>query len=241
MISILSEVVQMQASQSLKIFLLAGVKTFPTAFNALEDALVQYMYNKNITPDIECLFPYGDAERSLMRQLYEVRADLSRRAKLAGYGGRKVWDKINEHIQLPQLLLIGHSGGGVAAYQIAKKLFEDQINITTRVVQIGSPKTRIIPQLKQSVGYIHSVDAAGQMKDPVSKLGSWGGWNTLNDSFPIPIWDAHKFAPGYIEGVPTLGGHADYFRKGEQFRDELHVCNLDKTMTSVTGYLNEWL
>lgn len=231
----------MQASQSLKIFLLAGVKTSPSAFHALEHALVNNLQQKGITPDIELLFPYGDAERSLMRQLYEVRADLSRKAKLAGYGGRKVWERINSSCEVPKLLLIGHSGGGVAAYQIARKLHEDQLPIDSKVVQIGSPKTRIIPQLKERVGYIHSIDNDGKVKDPISRLGSWGGWSYITPEIPLPHWDSQKYAPGYIEGIRTLGGHADYFRQSEQFSDEHRACNLDKTMSSLNAYLKEWL
>lgn len=231
----------MQASQSLKIFLLAGVKTTPSAFHALEQALVHHLHQKGITPDIELLFPYGEAERSLMRQLYEVRADLSRRAKLAGYGGRKVWERISSYGTVPKLLFIGHSGGGVAAYQIARKLHEDQLPINAKVVQIGSPKTKIIPQLKERVGYIHSIDNNGKVKDPISRLGSWGGWSSFTPKRPLPHWDSQKYAPGFIEGIHTIGGHADYFRKSEQFSDEHRACNLDKTMTSLDAYLKEWL
>lgn len=231
----------MQASQSLKVFLLAGVKTRSSAFHALEQALLQNLQQQGITSDIELLFPYGDAERSLMRQLYEVRSDLSVRAKLAGYGGRKVWERISYHSELPKLLLVGHSGGGVAAYQIARKLYEDQLPINLKVVQIGSPKTRVISQLKSSVGYIHSIDEQGNSKDPVSRLGSWGGWSTHKITFPVPLWDSYKYAPGFIEGVQTIGGHADYFRQSEQFTDQQQSCNLDKTMTSISAYLKEWL
>lgn len=231
----------MQADQTLKIFLLAGVKTKPSAFYALEQALLHNLHQKGITSDIELLFPYGDAERSLMRQLYEVRADLSRHAKLAGYGGRSVWERISSHREVPKLLFIGHSGGGVAAYQIARKLHEDQLPINAKVVQIGSPKTRIIPQLKERVGYIHSINDKGKMKDPISRLGSWGGWSSFTAKTPLPYWNAQKYAPGFIEGIQTVGGHADYFRESEQYSDEHRTCNLDKTMTSLNAYLKEWL
>lgn len=241
LISVLSEVSHMQASQSLKIFLLAGVKTTPSAFYSLEEALKLFIKQKGITPDIELLFPYGEAERSLMRQLFEVRSDLSNRAKLAGFGGRKVWHRIDKHRAIPRLLLIGHSGGGVAAYQIARKLFEDSQPIETKVIQIGSPKTRIIPQLRNQVGYIHSIDDGGAMNDPITRLGTWGGWRSDLMPFPRPTWDSNKFAPGFVQGVKTIGGHADYFRVSDQFRDEMQLCNLEKTMTGVTSYLNEWL
>lgn len=136
----------MQASQSLKVFLLAGVKTSPSAFHTLQQRLQHKLQEKGITPDIEMLFPYGEMERNLLLQLMEVRADLSTYAYNAGIGGRKVWKRIEPYTDSRKLLLIGHSGGGVAAYQIARKIYEDRLPIETKVIQVGSPKTRIIPR-----------------------------------------------------------------------------------------------
>jgi len=231
----------MQASQSLKVFLLAGVKTSPSAFHTLQQRLQQKLHEKGITPDIEMLFPYGEMERNLLLQLIEVRADLSAYAYNAGIGGRKVWKRIEPHAQANKLLMIGHSGGGVAAYQIARKIYEDRLPINTKVIQIGSPKTRIIPQLKQNVSYIHSIDENGNFKDPVTKLGSWGGWTIRQELLPMPQWEPKKYAPGKILGVNTIGGHADYFRHTSSFTDELSSCNLDKTLERIDGCLNEWL
>ncbi|MCM3633796.1 MULTISPECIES: hypothetical protein [Paenibacillus] len=231
----------MQASQSLKVFLLAGVKTSPSAFHTLQQRLQHKLQEKGITPDIEMLFPYGEMERNLLLQLMEVRADLSTYAYNAGIGGRKVWKRIEPYTDSRKLLLIGHSGGGVAAYQIARKIYEDRLPIETKVIQVGSPKTRIIPPLKQNVSYIHSVDEDGKYKDPITKLGSWGGWTIRQDRLPMPQWDTKKYAPGMIVGVNTIGGHADYFRHTTPFTDELSSCNLDKTLQRIDGCLNDWL
>jgi len=232
----------MQASQSsLKVFLLAGVKTSPSAFHALQQRLQQKLQEKGVTPDIELLFPYGEMERNLLLQLMEVRADLSSYAYNAGIGGRKVWNRIEPHASVQKLLMIGHSGGGVAAYQIARKIYEEKLPIDIKVIQIGSPKTRIIPPLQEKVSYIHSIDENGKFKDPITKLGSWGGWTVRQDQLPIPQWDSKKYAPGRIIGVNTIGGHADYFRHTSPFTDELSTCNLDKTLLRIDGCLNEWL
>lgn len=231
----------MQASQSLKVFLLAGVKTSPSAFHALEQRLQQKLIEKGIAPDIEMLFPYGEMDRNLLLQLFEVRADLSHYTFDAGIGGRKVWNRIKDYYHEQKLLMIGHSGGGVAAYQIARKIYQDNYPINTKVIQIGSPKTRIIPQLRERVSYIHSIDEQGKTKDPITKLGSWGGWSVEYRGMPVPRWDARKYAPGRILGVNTLGGHADYFRHSTQFTDELSNCNLDKTLGRIDSCLNEWL
>lgn len=231
----------MRAGQSLKVFLLAGVKTSPSAFHALEQRLQHKFAEKGFESDIEILFPYGEMERNLLLQIAEVRADLSSYVFRGGIGGRKVWSKIKENESRPKLLMIGHSGGGVAAYQIARKLYEDKTPINTKVIQIGSPKTRIIPALKGKISYIHAIDEHGRWKDPITKLGSWGGWTLQQQHVPLPRWDARKYSPGRIMGVNTLGGHADYFRHSPQFTDELSYCNLDKTLGSIESCLNEWL
>lgn len=234
----------MQAGQSLKVFLLAGVKTSPSAFHTLEQRLQQKLGERGFKASIEMLFPYGQMERNLLLQVFEVRADLSFYAYRGGIGGRKVWSKIQDHEDEQKLLMIGHSGGGVAAYQIARKIYEDKFPLNTKVIQIGSPKTRIIPALKDKVGYIHSIDEQGNFKDPITKLGTWGGWSLQSmqrQRLPVPRWDTRKYAPGTILGVNTMGGHADYFRHSLQFTDELSHCNLDKTLSRIDSCLNEWL
>lgn len=231
----------MSGNTALKIFILAGVKTRSSAFHAFEERLYERLERKGLQAQIELLFPYGDADRALLRQLYEVRTDLSAALKNAGFSGRSVWEKIEPFVNDPKLLFIGHSGGGVAAYQLARKLMEENKVLDSKVIQIGSPRTRIQPELQQRVAYFHSIDGLGRYKDPITKLGSWGGWSRCSAKLPIVKWDSYKYAPGHIEGIDTIGGHADYFRHTPEFTDEQTRCNLDKTVNKIESWLLEWL
>lgn len=229
------------SSSSLHVYLLAGVKTTTCAFNACKEKLESQLRSEGVDPVIEVLFPYGDASRNVIRQVLEVRSDLSNRLKAGRVGGRKVWDQVKDSVkdENGRFLLIGHSGGGAAAYQAAKLLEENGLIRDFRVVQVGSPRTPIHPRLQDRVSYFHSVDSLGKQNDPITKIGTWGGWIRKGKS--VPRWNHYKYAPGYVEGIPTIGGHADYFRNSAPFVDTDSVCNLDKTMTRVGAWLKGWL
>src|SRR5690606_30285923 len=125
---------KMQAGQRIKVFLLAGIKTSPSAFHVLQQRLQQRIEDKGYTADIEMLFPYGEMERNVVLQVMEVRADLSRYVYRGGIGSRKVWNRVERHGKEQKLLLIGHSGGGVAAYQIARRLYKDKLPVDSKVI-----------------------------------------------------------------------------------------------------------
>ncbi|MCR2803468.1 lipase family protein [Paenibacillus soyae] len=224
---------------TLQVFLLAGVKTTTCSFNACKDRLEEQLRSEGIDPNIHVLFPYGDASRNLIKQVLEVKTDLSNRMRAGRIGGRQVWQQIKDTVKGERALLIGHSGGGAAAYQAAKMLAEAGIMNDFRVVQVGSPRTPIDPSMRERVSYFHSIDSWGKLNDPISRIGSWGGWIRTGRS--IPRWNRFKYAPGYVEGIPTLGGHAHYFRNTAPYIDTDSVCNLDKTIGRVREWLKGWL
>ncbi|RJE87643.1 hypothetical protein D3P07_15110 [Paenibacillus sp. 1011MAR3C5] len=226
-------------TSSLRVYLLAGVKTTPCSFNACQARLTEQLHSEGIEHSIQVLFPYGDASRSLMRQLLEVKTDLSNRMRAGRIGGKYVWQQIKDTVKGEKALFIGHSGGGAAAYQAARLLEEEGAVRDFRVVQVGSPRTPIHPELRDRVSYFHSIDSLGKLNDPISRIGSWGGWTRSGRT--MPTWNRLKYAPGYVEGIPTVGGHADYFRNTEPFMDTESVCNLDKTIGRVRAWLKEWL
>lgn len=222
----------------LNVYLLAGVKTHTSSFNACRQKMDQLLRSDGIEPIIHVIFPYGDATRSLVRQVLEVRSDLSNRLRAGRIGGRYALKRIKETYRGQRLLVIGHSGGGAAAYQAAKMLHEDGAAKDFRIVQIGSPRTPIDPRIRDRVSYFHSIDSVGKLNDPISRIGSWGGWSR---SGRMPRWNRLKYAPGYVEGIPTVGGHADYFRDAAPFIDTDSICNLDKTISRVREWLKGWV
>lgn len=228
-------------SSPLHVFLLAGVKTTTCAFNVCKEKLETQLRSEGVEPIVQVLFPYGDNTRNVVRQVLEVRSDLSNRMKAGRVGGRKVWEQLKESVKDEEgrFLLIGHSGGGAAAYQAARLLEENGLIGDFRVVQVGSPRMPIHPRLQDKVSYFHSVDSTGRMNDPITKIGTWGGWTRKGRS--VPRWSRYKYAPGYVEGIPVVGGHADYFRHAEPYVDKELVCNLDKTISRVGAWLKGWL
>lgn len=223
----------------MSIYLLAGVATSNSIFTECKVKLEQMFQSDGVEPAIHVIFPYGDASRSLVRQVLEVKSDLSNRLTAGRIGGQHALEKIKQTMSSERLLLIGHSGGGAAAYQAAKMLYEqDQIE-DFRIVQVGSPRTPIEPKLQERVSYFHSIDSLGKLNDPISRIGTWGGWSI--SKYAMPRWNRMKYAPGYVEGIPTVGGHADYFRHTEDFSDQEAICNLDKTVDRVRGWLKGWV
>lgn len=223
----------------MSIYLLAGVATSNTLFNECKIKLEKLFQFDGETPSIHVLLPYGDASRSLVRQVLEVRSDLSNRITAGRIGGQIAMNQIKETLTSDRALLIGHSGGGAAAYQAAKMLHEKDELKDFRIVQIGSPRTPIEPELQERVSYFHSIDRLGKLNDPISRIGSWGGWS--RSGYLMPRWNRLKYAPGYVEGIPTLGGHADYFRHTQPYMDDEAVCNLDKTINRMCEWLKGWV
>ncbi|CAM4018723.1 hypothetical protein L1N85_12335 [Paenibacillus alkaliterrae] len=230
----------MTATQSsrLSIYLLAGVATSNTIFTECKIKLDKLFRSEGVEPDIHEVFPYGDASRSLVRQVLEVRSDLSNRLSAGRVGGQLALKKIKETLTGDRVLLLGHSGGGAAAYQAAKLLYDQEEIEDFRIVQVGAPKTPIDPNMQNKVSYFHSIDKLGNLNDPISRIGTWGGW--CKSRYAVPRWNRMKYAPGYVEGIPTVGGHADYFRHTLPFTDQEAVCNLDKTINRVSEWLKGW-
>lgn len=226
-------------SSRMSIYLLAGVATSNTLFNECKIKLEKLFQNDGVAPSIHVLLPYGDASRSLVKQVLEVRSDLSNRMTAGRVGGQQAMKQIKQTLTSDKVLLIGHSGGGAAAYQAAKMLHEKNEVKDFRIVQIGSPRTPIEPLLQDRVSYFHSIDSLGKINDPISRIGSWGGWS--RSGFSMPRWNRLKYAPGYVEGIQMIGGHADYFRHTQPYTDHEAVCNLDKTINRMSEWLKGWV
>ncbi|MFD2114853.1 hypothetical protein ACFSTH_16075 [Paenibacillus yanchengensis] len=226
----------------LHIYLLAGVKSSATLFTECIKRLEQQMNEQQLDSQIDVVMPYGEMERSLVSQLFEVSSDLSnRKYMLRKVGGKSAFQHINDSLPTDgaKMLLIGHSGGGAAAYQAAKLLETDERVLDYRVVMIGSPRIPIVPEMQNKVSYFHAIDNNGQSIDPICRLGSWGGW--CRSRYYTPHWKSNKYSPGHIEGIVTVGGHKDYFRHEHPYVDDNKQCNLEKMMNRVQEWLKGWL
>jgi hypothetical protein len=234
------------------LYLMAGVATAPRFMESLRVSL----HDKLTRPSgrivySELLFPYGDWSRRLIPQLWEIRHDMRLRLLRirSSVGGKRTVKSIlarrdGDGEVNPSILLIGHSGGGIAAVHAAQLLIEQGYGSPISVILIGSPRCRIPDGLRDSVLSISatgkSLDAAmpSKSRDLVARLGTFGGWS--KPSRRLPTWKADKYAPDSIHAVPIIGGHADYFRGSIPFVNSLGQSNLDLILETIESWLIRW-
>jgi hypothetical protein len=208
------------------IYVLAGIWTAPNFMEGLCTELTRLYQQDGWLARGTLLFPYGDWYINRMRQLREITNDLLPRTPFVSktLGGRRAAEAIKSSYRGGRLILIGHSGGGVAGVHAAHILMaEDDIAAPT-VVQIGSPKCPIPAALADHVIYVAAVNEQGKWKDPVNRMGSWGEWRSKfrrNSKLLMPL----------VREVPILGGHADYFRSRNPYIYK-NVSNLEVTIDS---------
>jgi len=228
------------------LYLLAGVKTAPLFMERFRLALHRQLTEAGHSVHSRLLYPYGDWSRSALVQVREIAHDMrlgySRMAKsIGGARARKEIDSERRESAAGSsrepLLLVGHSGGGTAAVHAAVGLKEEWKGPIC-IVLIGSPKSRIPPELAADTFYLY---AEGTLRgrrrlDPITRLGTFGGWG-LAEMPAWPRWDRSRHGPGQVDSVPIIGGHADYFRESEAYVNEAGLTNLQLTMGKVWAWL----
>ncbi|WP_133253970.1 hypothetical protein [Paenibacillus xerothermodurans] len=226
--------------QSINLYLLAGVATDPLFMEGFGQAMKVRLHQAGWAVRSELLLPYGDWSRSIFTQLREMRHDLwpIRHRPLHSIGGNRAADALRGTSPGGVTLLLGHSGGGIAALHATSILTREgwfTPSDPPRIVQIGSPKCPIPAWLRKSTLYAAAVNANGKLSDPVTRLGSWGGWR--RNAYGIPVWRAKADSPGTIVHLPLIGGHADYFRQGQAYVNTEGLSNLDITVRAVYDWL----
>lgn len=229
------------------LFISAGVATAPLYMEGFRRAL----HSKNVETGravySELLFPYGDSRRALTAQLREVAHDLR---KGAGYGrfsigGSRLLARVDEcrlkgGFRSGATILIGHSAGGTASLYAQQQLLKRE-GKPSPIVMIGSPRCRIPSALREDVLYIYAANraklrrAALKQSDPITRIGSFGGW--MQGKHRIPVWRHDLHAPIASLGLPLIGGHADYFREKEPYVNAAGQSNLELSLEAVW----EWL
>ncbi|MBB6735001.1 hypothetical protein [Cohnella zeiphila] len=229
----------------LGLYLLGGLKTAPLFMEGMRLALHERLKAAGEGVHSRLLLPYGDWSRQAVPQLWEIRRDMRRtpHRTARSTGGRRALLAIDEEerssgVPAPgRRILIGHSGGGVAAVHAAQTLWEREGGQPCPVVLVGSPRIRIPERLRAATLYIHAEGRTpGRSADPVARIGSFGGW-TVSDRSRLPVWRAGKFAPENAVSVPVIGGHADYFRDRTPFVDPQGRSNLDRLLEIVWPWL----
>jgi hypothetical protein len=257
------------------LFLLAGVATAPLFMENFRLALATRLEQAGCEVYSELLYPYGDWSRKLLPQLLELRHDLwaartrplrsiggaraaamaaSAEARLAAAQAGCAAPVANSEAQQPVsggssgglTLLLGHSGGGVAAVHAAGILAGEPVLLRgaatpsllpLRVVQIGSPKCPVPTWLQGSLLYASAINAQGRPSDPVTLLGSWRVWQ--RSRLGLPVWrPSAPASPSAHIRLQLMGGHPDYFRESNPFLNQHGLSNLEVTVQAVMDWLD---
>jgi hypothetical protein len=224
----------MQNTESkVALYFLAGVATSLNFMDDFKLELTKRYEHAGLEVQSSMLFPYGDWNRKLWKQVMEISYDLLPRFR-RNTRGQLVADYIMKTYSGGRVVIIGHSSGGVTGIHAANRLDRDQYP-DVRVVQIGSPKYKVPADIGKSTLFIRAVNHAGKSTDPVTRIGSWGGWER---SGGIIRWNNRLKAPSLIYSIPIAGGHADYFRNRAPFLDEKGRSNLDIIADLLWDWLN---
>ncbi|MFC5405280.1 hypothetical protein [Cohnella soli] len=217
-----------------EIYMLAGFATAPRFMERLGIALAERLVQSGATVvRTEALFPYGDWSRSKLSQLREIFADMRLAATSErlgrSIGGRSAADAVRsfrsaDELEKTTTLLLGHSGGGIAAVHAAHLLLDRRERSSCFAVMIGSPRCRIPTGLRHHVLSIDAARLGRRRPDFVPRLGTHG-------------WRG-QHAPGSRTEVRIIGGHADYFRETSPYIDGEGMSNLDRTLNTILDWLS---
>lgn len=193
---------------SVSLYLLAGLATSPNFMESFRGTLHGILEREGFgVRTSQLLFPYGDWSRRAVPQLWEISRDmrLGTGRLDRSIGGSRAVDMIgsgwkNKPDENDRIVLIGHSGGGVAAVHAAWQLYDQLGGTPSPVVMIGSPRCRIPEELRASVLFVYAggaqdVRAPGKPADGVSRLGTFGGW----------FGTGRVQAGGPVPGTPSAG------------------------------------
>jgi hypothetical protein len=223
-------------TERITIYVSAGFATAPHFLDAFAFKLENRLDSAGWRPQVIIHYPYGDWSRKRRAQLHEIGNDiwLAARQKSSRYGGKNLFEIISQNSwHGDSLLLIGHSAGAVASIQAAEQLYHTGRSVVG-VVQIGSPKCFIPASLKERVLYLNAANPAGKSIDPVTEIGTWGGWERAR--WGGWRWNSMKNAPAHLKTLSILGGHADYFRDHEPY-----VLNGSTNMQTTLNAIWFWL
>ncbi|QGQ96373.1 hypothetical protein EHS13_16525 [Paenibacillus psychroresistens] len=226
----------LNTENKVSLYFLAGVATSLNFMDDFKLEVIRRYEHAGLEVQSSMLFPYGDWSRRLWKQVMEISYDMLPRLtrNSSYYRGELVANHIMKTHRSGRVVIIGHSSGGVAGIHAAEKLDPEQYS-DVRVIQIGSPKCAVSAAAQTSSLFIRAVNQVGKSTDPITRIGSWGGWER---SGGIVRWNSRKKAPSTVYSIPMVGGHADYFRSREPFINQFGTSNLDQTASSVWDWLN---
>lgn len=231
--------IDLEPGAVVSLYVIAGIATSPDFMEELRAELVRRFRAETGSDRIRSalLHPYGVWDRSVWAQLRDIRRDLRLRvgSRAGSLGGSGVLSRLaGDAVPRGPLWLVGHSGGGVAAVHAAEALLAADGTADCRIVQVGSPRCGVAEPLRSSTAYLYAANRNGRVNDAICRFGSWGGWERAGKDgsdrserqrlyrwlpqLGLLRWNRNKLAPHRRVSLPIVGGHADYFRSGEMYR-----------------------
>ncbi|MEO3946146.1 thioesterase domain-containing protein [Gorillibacterium sp. CAU 1737] len=209
------------------IYFLSGIGTWRSGDlfgGAMKDIAARYA-SVGIAPvHVRDIYPYGWMDDVPLKQFYRFLARQALRVSHDMYvrytrnrGGHRAFREIRKDYEEAgggPIVLIGHSGGGVAAYKTAK-LLTDRGYTVEAVIHIGTPTHSIADDWQDRVWTLRK---AGRIGDGIT----WWGRPCIG-------------APRQSAVVAIRGGHTDYFRTDRT--DAEGRSNLTLVMDKVWGWL----
>jgi pimeloyl-ACP methyl ester carboxylesterase len=210
---------------SKSVFFLSGIGTWQSGnmFGpAMADIAERYTVAGYRSVFIRDLYPYGTLDgipqhrlrNFLVSQIVKVNRDLFANHR-ANEGGRFVYREILRNLESDRsgIVLIGHSGGGIAAYKAARLLEDDGISVE-KVIMVGSPVPVVARNWEERVRFLR-------------KAGRFGDWITLLGKPRL------RTLPD--EEVRIVGGHTHYFCPVKVDADG--ISNLTKVMDRIWNWV----
>ena len=187
------------------VYFLSGIGTWKSGnpFGAAMADLVRRYTAAGLSPvRVRDIYPYGWMDdvptkrfrRFLARQALKVSRDMYVKY-YRNAGGHRAFREIRRDYDREgggEIVLIGHSGGGVAAYKTAK-LLADRGYPVEQAILVGAPMHSIASDWQ---GRVKLLRKAG----PIGDYVTWWGRPCIG-------------APRELQTVAIRGGHTDYFRK----------------------------
>lgn len=228
-------------NKELQLYLMCGMATSPDFMEDFRYELSRRMIKAGLSATSQLLFPYGDWSRKAAAQMLEITHDTALGPKqfARSVGGRRAAQEVSRgHAAFRGIrVFIGHSGGGVAAAHASRLLLQNHAEKDRHfIIQIGSPKCAVHPEDQRDTLYIR-FGGDGRRTDPVTRMGSWGGWEKAAGRWWR--WNPEKYAPASRVQLSLIGGHADYFRRHDPFVSGEGVSNLEIMTDCIQRWLKE--
>lgn len=212
---------------AISVYFAAGISMFQTSemfIDAMNHMENRYRSRGFTSIRTHCFYPYGTMDdipasrhrRFMTKQAFMVGRDIYRQAAHT-VGGRALFNDIRQHydrLSGGDIVLIGHSGGGIASYKAAQLLHSEGYPVI-RIFMVGSPEIPICANCRDKV---FTIEHGGRGGDWISRCAF------------------HWFRPAKVRvRLPINGGHPDYFC--HQSRDENNVSNMEKVMDFIWSWV----